>query len=503
MAVDRADVPPALLALLESDELDSVLEMRHPEYEARSKEWRVLIDAFEGGGGFSDGEYLWAFPRESQGDYQRRQASARYINHLGPIIELYQRLIFTQSVRRTSKYEPFNQWLEDVDGAGTPINDLLKRLVALSLTSGHAGVLVDRTANPIDGIAMSDDRNRVIATAWGATAIADWAFEGTTLASVKLIEATPRPSVLKLPPREAPECRYLIWDETGFARLEDSGLLLSAGRPNLGFVPFFILRPAPSYHSHMVGRPIVGSGNVLRALFNRMSEEDTVLRDQAFSILTVSVGADASVERAREQLGDTIGTSKALVVQGTISYQTPDQSVPATIRESVHYLVQEIYRAAHLRFRRDSLSAESGESIRLQYTELDESLQGLARSLAALERNIARAWFAWSFPTPVHAEQAFRNAQPEAVYPTEFVGDDLSRDLDALIEALRLDLGPTMNRRIRKRAVRRVDPDIPSDELAQIDSEIDAQGDVQPATDTGDPEADAIATIERSMHNDD
>ncbi len=273
-------------------------------------------------------------------------------------------------------------------------------------------------------------------------------------------------------------------------RLDDQGVLLGAGVLNIGLVPFVVLRAAPTYFSSMTGRPVAGSPNIVRAIYNRCSEEDQVLRDQAFSVLAISVGPDGNVDRAREQLGQTIGTASALVVQGDIKYATPDQSVPGTIRENITYLVQELYRTAHIRYSRDSSLAESGESIRLQHTELNEMLQGLAHALQDVEQGMARAWFAWQYPTPELAEQAYQAAQPEANYPAEFIDGDLSADLEALAEGIRLDLGPTMTKRIKKQSVRRIDPDIPAAELKQIDAEIDAQESPELPTvplDHGDP----------------
>src|SRR6188508_3184526 len=101
MVVDPSLIPPSLLPVIKGDDLDQVLQQRHPEYVQRVDDWHVLINAYEGAGGFRDGGYLFAFPRESQADYQRRQASARYHNYSAPIVDLVVRLLFTQSVRRT------------------------------------------------------------------------------------------------------------------------------------------------------------------------------------------------------------------------------------------------------------------------------------------------------------------------------------------------------------------------------------------------------------------
>ena len=69
---------------------------------------------------------------------------------------------------------------------------------------------------------------------------------------------------------------------------------------------------------------------------------------------------------------------------------------------------------------------------------------------------------------------------------------------------MRLNLGETMTKRIKKKAARRIDPEMPVDVLEQVDKDIDAQKDEPPPgpADTGDPEAAAIAKAEAEMSAD-
>jgi hypothetical protein len=467
---------PAFAARLraETDETRAkALALTHPAYTEHVESWRVQLDAFEGGGGFLDGGYLWPYPSESESDYLRRQKMARYHNYVEALIDLYVRFMFTVGVRRTSKNDEYNDWTEDVDGAGTNLSDFLKKLAAVALVTGHAGALVDKTPDEPTGPSRADEQARVFTTVFPSTAIVDWRFERNTLIAVKLKEAAPDLDLLSTIEADAAE-QWLLWDREGWARFTSKGDLVSGDVPNLGLVPLVILRPKPSFLSPILGRALISNVNVVRALFNRASEEDEVLRTQAFSLLTVSVPADGDVKHAREQIGNTVGTQRAIVVQGDIDYKTPDQHVAGAIRENISYLVQEIYRAAHMRFTRDSLAAETAEAIRLQHTELNEMLQGFAKALGQAEKDIAHAYFAWSSPTPEAAQQAFEAAQVEAVYPDEFFLGALLTELDAWTEAIRLDLGDTMARRIKKKAARRVDTEMPEDVLAIVDAEIDA-----------------------------
>lgn len=515
----QARIPAFAQRLLgkSDDERMAVLSQEHPDYASHKTSWEVLLDAFEGGGGFLDGNYLWPYPREGQPDFAKRQSMARYHNYLETLVDLYVRFMFTQGVARTSKDEGYNEWLQDVDGAGTGIDDFLKKFAAVALVSGHAGCLVDKTADQPSGPTRAEDTGQVTCTVFTALSIMDWRHDRSSLAAVKLTEAAPATDVT-VPLDPATSLRYLLWARDGWARFTQAGELESASMLDLGLVPLVVLRPKPSYLSQMLGRPLVSNANVVQALFNRASEEDQVIREQAFSVLTVQVDDDGDVETARQQLGSVIGSAKALVVRGQIKYETPDQAVPGTIRDNISYLVQEMYRSAHVRFKRDSLAAESGESIRLQYTELNEMLQGFSKALAQVERDIARAWFAWTAPTPELAEKAFEAAQCEAKYPTEFFLDALIGDLEAWAEAIRMQLGETMTVRIKQKAVRRIDPDIPPEVLEEIDAEIEELGDTsnplmlagampppgaQLPPDDGDPEEQATRRAMRPPAEDD
>lgn len=454
------------------------LDRVHSEYATNFKSWQVLLDAFEGTGGFLDGTYLWCYPREDESAFSKRQEMARYHNYVESLIDIYVRFMFTQGVKRSSTNADYDEWLLDVDGAGTGIDEFLRRLSALALASGHAGVLVDKTVDEATGPTKADDKGRIIAVQFTATAITDWRHTREVLTAVKLLEDAPSPGIADAVPDGAAQ-QYLIWDTAGWARFDSNGELVACDTLNLGLVPFVALRPKPRQLSRMVGRALVSNANIVRALFNRASEEDEVLRGQAFSLLTVEAEPESDVVSIKASLGGTIGSAKAIVVKGKIKYETPDQAVPGAIRDNIQYLVNEMYRAAHMRYQRDSLAAETAESIRLQYTELNEMLQGMSKALTACEQGMARAWCAWNSATPQAAEAMYQELDPQADYPDEFFLDDLLTELQAWAEAISMNLGPTMAKRIKKKAVRRVEPDMPPEELDKIDAEIDGMPDEQ------------------------
>ena len=95
-----------LLAPTVTDEVrKAALAATHPAYDVHADSWAVQLDAFEGDGGFLNGDYLWPYPSESKEDFGKRQRMARYHNYVETLVDLYVRFMFTQGVRRSSSDE--------------------------------------------------------------------------------------------------------------------------------------------------------------------------------------------------------------------------------------------------------------------------------------------------------------------------------------------------------------------------------------------------------------
>jgi hypothetical protein len=470
-----SQLPEFAVRLLAGDGATDVLESVHADYDINVEHWTLMIDAFEGTGGFADGSYLWPYRAEAEVDYTARTKMARYHNYVETIIDLYVQHVFTREPDRQTDNDELRDWWDDVDGHGTPMTDFLRQTVALSLAAGHTGILMDQTTDEPAGPSKADQRARPFLTRYLATSITDWRTEHAEIMGVKLLEAVPAGSIAD-PALEGDDAiQYLLWDTEGWARFTTKGELIDGGITGLGLVPFEVLRPKPSIVRPFMGRSLFSHGKIVQALFNRMSEEDEVLRNQAFSLLTVECSADGDVEAAKKQLGAELGTTRAVVVAGKVKYESPDMAVPAQVRENILQIIREIYRVAHMRYERDSLQAESAEAIRLQFKELNEMLQGLAAELQRVEHQMAWFWCCWNSPTREAAEAMYDAANVTIQYPDEFFLADLILDLEGWAQAITMDLGDTMTKRLKKRAVRRLEPELQPDEADKIDAEIDAQ----------------------------
>lgn len=490
----------AFLAM-DKEDRKKLLARRHALHVEYSPHWAVFLDAYEGSGGFLDGEYLWKYPREETNDYTNRQTQARYHNYAKSLVNLYVRHVLHRDVDRKSEDERLTQWWSDVDGAGTKMTDLMKRAAHLALAIGHEGILIDKTTDVPAGPSRADDKGQPIAVLYTPQDITDWRLERNELVGLKLKESVDNPDILAKDEDNTESCQYLVWSQLeGWIRVDEDGELVTG--PNAGFdnpkldlVPFAVLRPEASAAHPFLGQSLLGNANVFKALFNRCSEEDNVLRDSSWSMLTVSVPNDGDVAAVKEEVGTEVGTTRAIIAKGTIDWKGPNQEVPKSVRDAVQFLVQEIYRMAHANYQRDSRDAESAEALRIKHSELNEMLVGLAGAMMEAELAVARFFFAWMEPTPLLAQAAYDKAKVSITYPREFFVKDLLEELQIWAEAIALDLGLTFTQRTKLRAAKTLDPDMDETTLKKVEDEINAQ---QPMVVVNAPGADAAALRDRA-----
>lgn len=466
----------------------ALFDVEHPAYTEHAASWQTFLDAYDGEGGFLDGSYLVRYPREEQGHFEERQKKARYHNYVEALVDLYVRKIFSARVTRTAEDEGLKQFWANVTGGGVSIDAFMAQSCTKALAAGHVGILVDKSRELSTGPSKADEKARPFLTQYLPTHIQDWRTKDDkrTLTSLKLREAKPAQDFLASHPEGDNAVRMLLWTRDAWARVDrDKDVAIESEATNLGVVPFVFLAPKPSSRHELIGKSLLGNANIIEALFNRCSEEDEVLRDQAFSLFTVNVGPEGDVQKVKDQIGGDVGTTRAMVLQGEADYITPDMNVPKAIRENIAYLVQEIFRMAHVQYQRDSREAESAEAIQLKHDELNAMLGAIAAACQAAEIAIAKYYFAWTTSTPQLAEAAFTAAKVTVAYATEFFLADLEAELRAWALAMKQRLGATMEQRIKLRIVKRLEPDLDEETTKTIEGEIKQIADEPPPAPIG------------------
>ena len=82
-----------------------------------------------------------------------------------------------------------------------------------------------------------------------------------------------------------------------------------------------------------------------------------------------------------------------------------------------------------------------------------------------VELSKAKLFFAWTSPRPEAAEANYEAAEESVQYPDEFFVAELLTDLEAWAQGIAMDLGETMNKKIKKMAARRIAPEMTPEEF--------------------------------------
>ena len=452
-------------------------DVLHPAVEAHTEGWTVALDAYDGEGGFLDGSYIWRFAREKQDEFESRASQARYHNYQQTIVDYYTRKVCSEISRETTNQELID-WLGNVDGAGTDMSTLIRRALSKALAAGHVGLLADKTPDVPTGPSKADERASVFVAQFLPQSILDWRLaQDETITSVKLLETVIPQDLIG---DEDEKERILLWDQDEWVRVigegtDDDTVQVTRQKTGLGLVPLVILRPFRSARWSLIGKALI-EPSLLLALYNRGSEQDNVLREQGFSLFVVQLPAtgEVDVKKAREALGDEVGATRAVFAYGGATYQTPSMDVPATQQDHQQYLIQELYRLAHIPHDLGSKDAQTAEAIKLTHEELEAVLSGVASECARVEEALVKLWCAWQSATPEAAEALFEAAQFSVRYPESFFEADPEVEIKTLVAAMNAVPSPTLEKVIQKQIVSLVASSLDEETRETIDAEIDA-----------------------------
>ena len=136
----------------EGEQPVNLLDLKHPEYEARYEAWLDLSLLYEGGSALKSRceRLLKKRPREDEEVYAARMDRFTYQNILGTGLGWYGAAMFDAApeifFNGKSGSEAYTKFLKNCDGVGTTYVDFFKRIFQVMLTYGAGWVLTDRRA---------------------------------------------------------------------------------------------------------------------------------------------------------------------------------------------------------------------------------------------------------------------------------------------------------------------------------------------------------------------
>jgi hypothetical protein len=477
--------------------------LQHPVYATWAPVWRKLVHVYDGSGGFLNGTYLVAHPREWKDHTAEsprlptkkltaRRQLARYENVAGLILDQIRAALFREQPTRTvgqsdkASAHPLEDWWEDVDGEGCTIDDWMSDAFVWSGLFGHVFHYMDRevVSMQLPGERSGPpqtaaDAGRLFLRLYTPIDVPDWLQNARgKLTTVKLLESKDRESIDDAATlSEGSYMERVVTQETWTLR-EVNGrnkqtIEQDGPHPHrFGTIPVVVQYAKRRGLAPLIGQPILGDPNLYIDLYNLTSEIRELLRNQTFGILNVPLGTNADrvgVEEARLMMGDEKGSENVMFTPAPAQYVQPESTNVTVYQEERKELLRTIYRLAGIPWEADSKDAEAEGSLKLKREDMSQLLSRYADECEKAEYEIAKLWFraehgdSW--------EKAWENAEVVIRYPDSFDVTPFVEMLEQAQAAITLEMGPKVMGEIKMRLVPKFLPDAPPDLMAQLEQE--------------------------------
>lgn len=468
----------------------------HPIYDLYKPEWIKLGDVREGTGGFTDGTYLVAHPREWEDHtaanpkkpskkLKARRALARYENLASGIMETKKSALFReQPTRRVGTQalppkpvpapvtpldgEPppppkpapvpekkppseLELWWDDVDGRGTHIDDAVPAWWDLAATFGHV-VLYFELPAPANQPLTAADQAWPYVRVYTPLDVINWLSDDNgQIISLKVIEAVQATTYNEL--RPVTQYRVRIIDQQGWAVYDyKSGTAVSQGQHGLGRLPVAFLYGKRRAILSDVGQSVLGDPRNYIDIFNLTSELRELLRNQTFSFINLPLGTgpDAmTAQQAKDLMGEQIGTMNVLLSGGTASVLTADSANVDAYHDAIEKTTRGIYREAGVQWETDTKDAEAEGSLSLKREEMNTRLSAYADECQAAEYVLAELWYLWRHGAD-SGKAKFDDDQVVIHYPDRFTATPFDEVLQQVQAAQAIGMPAAFLKELRK-----------------------------------------------------
>jgi hypothetical protein len=463
----------------------------HPLYGVWAPVWTQLAHVYEGSGGFLDGTYLVAHPREWE-DYtaeipvkptkklKARRAIARYESVGATILDQIRAALFRGTVTRTigkdadeTKRHPLSAWWQNVDANGTAIDDYMSQSWTPCGLFGHTAHLMDYPAGPVP--ATKADQKAPYLRSYTPLDLADWLTnEAGGLSAVKLLECEPRTSIKESAKTETIRTRFVT--DTDWEVVGSNGQRTDGGKHAFGRLPVVVQYSKRRALQSVLGQSVLNDPRLYIDLFNLTSELRELLRNQTFSILNVVLGTgeqSISVEKAIAMIdaGGGKGTENILFSGAASSFITADASNVKAYQDERDKLLRTIYRLAGVPWEADSRDAEAAGSLKLKREDMNQILAGYADECEKAEYQFVELWFRGEHGDRWREELA--KAEVVIRYPDTFDVTPFAEILEQAQAAIAIEMPAAFMKELRKRLVAKFLPDATPAVIAEIDKELE------------------------------
>lgn len=425
--------------------------------------YKLLLDAYQGAGGFRDGSNLITHPRETADKYLKRKQLAYYLNYVAPIVNSHVNPVFgKQPARDWGDNAQWQQFVEDVDTNGTGMHRFMKRAGMIAKLKGVVFIVVDNVAE--QPATMAD-------VLQGRLFPYIYAVEPQQIKSYTTNKAGRLTSITYTVTTQATQTDTA--EETWQWTASEWICRLPGGATKSGFNPTRRVPVIPLFSKPMTPGEILPQSeffNIVQTncrIYNLCSEIDELIRNQAFNVLTYPQSAGQEQEDVKEIV---VGTENVMSYDGSLSnkpeYIAPDSGPLQELRAYLADLVKEIYRMAALSHVTGVEQKASGVAKQWDFEQTNQILSDFALNCESAELEIAKLFELWTNTTVGYTCQ----------YSTDFGIVDVTEELAKAEVALGLRFGNTFGVEVAKKVMAAYMPGIEPEAYDRIVREIETNG---------------------------
>ncbi len=401
-----------------------------------TNQYTLLHDAYYGTGMFWLGGGLRRHPRESDANYFDRQRLAYYLNYMGPIVNASVDPIFLNEIKRDyNENKLFDAFIDDVDRRGTDLQDYIRRSAIYAKLYGVVYLVMNNEVDLDEAMAKNIQARKFpfVKTVLPQNVL-KWDFD--TRGVINYFEYQ---EIVENGEGKKTTQRY-IWTPDEYRIVTSSGETIMTGINPLGEVPVvqwfgrntepINVKPPPEFLS-------VAQTNY--HLYQLCSWHTQILRDQAFSILTLPSDGNTDI---------TVGTNNTLAYPPesthTPAFISPDAAPATMLTDQIDRLINEMYRMSGIDSVVGVQEAKSGVAKQWDFERTNQRLADFAIQCENAEKRLVDLFENWTGTVVGYVCE----------YPRDFKINDVTESLTQAQAAL--DLGfnsPTYHLEVAKKVL--------------------------------------------------
>ncbi|HCW5711270.1 TPA: phage portal protein, partial [Acinetobacter baumannii] len=397
--------------------LRTLIERRHPKYEALVAHWNFMEETYNGGRKWFSSN-IFRYIKEGDKEFKNRIERAYRFNHTREVVDLINKYLFKQAITRNDKDAPqcvIDFWKSATKGNLT-INDFVRQVSKKTSLFGRVGIVVDRSRADMEIVSRQDEVEANLHTysyIVEPQRLLDYSFDENGELNWILIHEIGRDDEDPFDSSGKPVNRFRLWTKQHWALYEVKEgkgkkvavSLVDSSNHDLGEVPVILADNIIGDDQYSAPALIDDIAYLDRATANYLSNLDAIIQDQTFSQLAMPAQNLMPGEESHDKLLE-MGTKRVFLYDGEGGsqpfYLSPDVKQADLLMTTINKIIGEIYHTVGLageRTKQDNavgIDNSSGVAKAYDFERVNALLTAKADSLETIENKIVRLVAKWN-----------------------------------------------------------------------------------------------------------